>query len=72
MLLIPVGLLHFYADRNHGKWVSFLITCVSTVVFLAVITYFENNYGRALVGVCAFVAVMASFLANLAGNGAGC
>ncbi|KAK8110409.1 uncharacterized protein PG998_006866 [Apiospora kogelbergensis] len=75
MLLIPVGLMHFYADgcdRDRGKRVSFLITCLSTVIFLAVIISLETNYGRALVGVCAFVAVMASFLANLSGNGAGC
>ncbi|KAK8001995.1 hypothetical protein PG991_014217 [Apiospora marii] len=72
MLLIPVGLLHFYADSDghRGKLESFIIACASTIVFVVVITCLETNYGRALVGLCAFVAVLASFLANLSGNGA--
>lgn len=69
LLLIPVGLLHFHADS--GKLLSFVITCASTLVFVVVITHFETDYGRALVGLCAFVAVLASFLANLSGSGAG-
>ncbi|KAK6834934.1 hypothetical protein PG987_009628 [Apiospora arundinis] len=69
LLLIPVGLLHFHAES--GKLLSFVITCASTLVFVVVITHFETDYGRALVGLCAFVAVLASFLANLSGSGAG-
>ncbi|KAK8135417.1 hypothetical protein PG984_003357 [Apiospora sp. TS-2023a] len=68
LLLIPVGLLHFHAES--GKLVSFAIACASTLVFIVVITCLETDYGRALVGLCAFVAVLASFLANLSGNGA--
>lgn len=69
MLLIPVGLLYFYTDNDghRGKLVSFIITCASTIVFVVVITCLETNYGRALVGLCAFVAVLVSFLANLSG-----
>ncbi|KAK8067002.1 hypothetical protein PG997_013749 [Apiospora hydei] len=69
MLLIPVSLLHFYTngDRDRDRLKSFVIACISTVVFVVVITCLETNYGRALVGLCAFVAVLASFLANLSG-----
>lgn len=72
MLLTPVGLLHFYTGSGgaHGKLISFIITCASTIVFVGIITCIETNYSRALVGLCAFVAVLASFLANLSGNGA--
>ncbi|KAK8041361.1 hypothetical protein PG994_014368 [Apiospora phragmitis] len=76
MLLIPVGLLHFRvgagsdSDSNRGQLISFIIACASTVVFVIVITCLETNWGRALVGICAFIAVLASFLANLSGNGA--
>ncbi|KAI1138876.1 hypothetical protein F5Y05DRAFT_353544 [Hypoxylon sp. FL0543] len=67
-LIIPVSLL--YLGTGWSRVVKLVIVIVSSTVFAFAFAFFEPRISHLLVGLCAFFAVLVTFLSNLPGSDA--
>ncbi|KAI1753544.1 hypothetical protein F4782DRAFT_545761 [Xylaria castorea] len=62
LILMPAGILYL---AGLSRPLSFLVVVVFRVVFAIALILIENRIGHAVVGVVAYIAVLATFLANV-------
>lgn len=60
-LLVPVAILFF---GNLSKPAEFSVVLVFVALFVLTISCFERSTVKVIIGVCAFIAVLAAFLAK--------
>ncbi len=63
MLLVPIGILFLVPMP---RWACFLVLVVSTILYTPLIFLAcDGKFSQAALGIAAFVAILASFLAQL-------